>query len=353
MATEFLRESRVHGKKRFYEDIGFALRPWETSRGIPVEFGQPSIAFKYPEHAYNQADYIACAMTEEVPNANVWNMEGLQKIVSSRLEMEVLLTYFVLVGDGLLKNGGQKKGFQPAEYKRIHRTVNLTKVAINFHVAFTQAESVERFLSSHAASLRTVYRTALLFRTFVKDVINGRSHLDMPSTLKDFDQPNRARNIRYLPKQTVQVEEHESDRELEIAAELDETGSRNDRIPSPPNCPDADSDCSQETESFQRGSTVVCLRIRDFLPGISKQKDILDSQILRMSPAKFYKLCTSSPTPPPNETDCEAVDDRANEPRANTNIEHYGGHRDGDWDDCSDDDIDFDHLLYVDASHEK
>ena len=36
MAIDVLRGSRVHGKKRFYEDRGLALRPWETGRGILV-----------------------------------------------------------------------------------------------------------------------------------------------------------------------------------------------------------------------------------------------------------------------------------------------------------------------------
>ena len=48
MSTDFLRESRVAARKRFFQDLRFALRPWEASRGIPEEFGQPNIAVQYP-----------------------------------------------------------------------------------------------------------------------------------------------------------------------------------------------------------------------------------------------------------------------------------------------------------------
>lgn len=132
MSTDFLRESRVAARKRFFEDIGFALRPWEAIIGIPEDFGQPNVSFKYPEHSSNFFDHIVSATTSEAPNADDLNSRSLQELVSSRLELGVVVDYYVLVGDVLLKNGGQKRGFKPAERKLMYRNINLARVAVNF-----------------------------------------------------------------------------------------------------------------------------------------------------------------------------------------------------------------------------
>lgn len=187
MCTDFLRESRVYAKRRFFEDIGFELRPWETSRGISASFGQPNVSLKHPEHAFNLDDHIVSATTDEGANASTMNLCSLRELASSRLELYVLVDHRVLVGEGLLKNGGQKSGFSPAGYKHMYRTINLFCVAVNFFVSFTQSGSVEEFLGRHAESLRTVYRTAFLFRWFVQDIINGHCHLALPSTMAQDD----------------------------------------------------------------------------------------------------------------------------------------------------------------------
>lgn len=60
---------------------------------------------------------------------------------------------------------------------------------------------MEEFLASHSGSLRTFCRTALLFRLFVLDFIDG-PHIDMPSTLREVDNddvdisPSNSNHIR-------------------------------------------------------------------------------------------------------------------------------------------------------------
>lgn len=84
---------------------------------------------------------------------------------------------------------------------------------------------------------------------------------------------------------------------------------------------------------------MVRLRLRDFLPGISKQKDVLDSQILRMSPSTFSKLCTNAPHTTSQEV--EKRNDKDDSARA-VNIPNES---DDEWEDRSDDGFDFGHLL--------
>ena len=184
MSTDVLRESRVAARKRFFQDLGFVLRTWEASRGISEEFGQPNIAFKYPDHPLNFRDHVSSAVTSDAPNVSVLNLQALQEMISSRLELGVLVDYYVIVGDGMLKNAIQKRGFKPAERKQMYRTINLARVSVNVFVALTQGRGINEFLGSHSGSLREVFMTALLFRWFVRDIINGSRHYDMPSTLK-------------------------------------------------------------------------------------------------------------------------------------------------------------------------
>ena len=184
MSTDVLRESRVAARKRFFQDMRFELRPWEASRGVPEGLCQSNIAFKYPDHPFNFRDHVSSAVTSDAPNASVLNLEALPELISSRLELDVLVDYYVILGDSLLKNGIQKRGFKPAERKQMYRTINLARFAVNVFVALTQGRGTNEFLGGHSGSLRAVYRTALLFRWFVRDTINGSRHYDMPSTLK-------------------------------------------------------------------------------------------------------------------------------------------------------------------------
>lgn len=94
-----------------------------------------------------------------------------------------------------------------------------------------------------------------------------------------------------------------------------------------------------QAEKAQHGSTMGRLRLRDFLPGLSKQKDVLDAHILRMTPSKFVKLC---PNTSKNTSDHELAQGADRNPaREQINADT----RDQGWEDCSDDGFDFDHLL--------
>ena len=129
------------------------------------------------------------------------------------------------------------------------------------------------FLSSHSESLRTVFRTAILFRSFLTDVINRKSHLGWPSTLLNIEE-----------EETVQEQSISDGVALlflrEAAKYEAEQPTRNER------------DESEESEGS--GSTLARVRILNFLPGVTKQKDVLDAKILSISPAELDNLCMTS-----------------------------------------------------------
>ena len=317
MATDVFRESRVAAKKRFFEDLGFMLIPWESRRGIPESFQPPKFSFQYPDQYFNTGDQITSAATSDIPNAVALNKCLLREMSDSRLELHVLLEYAVLVGEGLLKNGGQRRGFQPARRKRMHRTINLAVVSLNFFLAYTQGKDVTDFLCSHSGSLRTVFRTALLFRLFVNDVINGRSHLALPSTLRTMEDDEGVEEQNISGGSTLLFPGE---------AEEDEAGQLQH------------SNHDEYEESEDNGSKMARVRILNFLPGLSKQKDVLDAQILRISPAEFDKLCTSFPTGTP---------EREKSKEAGNSVEDMPQVQDQLWEDDSndDDEFNFDHLL--------
>ena len=352
MSTDFLRESRVAARKRFFQDLGFALRPWEASRGIPEEFGQPNLTFKYPEHPFNFRDHVSSAVTSEAPDANVLNLQALQEMMSSRLELDVLVDYHVIVGDGMLKNGIQKRGFKPAERKRMYRTINLARVAVNFFVALTQGRGIKEFLGSHSGSLRAVYRTALLFRWFVRDIINGNRHIDMPSTLTGETEiclrQEKGKGVGHYHGNDRSNEDklfEEEDESIQFCGELEEIGGApkgRKRQLSEGQIDDEDlSEREHSEDESQQGSTMIRLKVRDFIPGYSKQKDILDAYILRMSPAQFNQLCTDSPRRTEMEYNAGNTLDRHDRLGV-----HAIAENDDDWEDRSDDGFDFEHLLH-------
>lgn len=185
----------------------------------------------------------------------------------------------------------------------MYRTINLIRVAVSFFVAFTQGRNVEEFLASHTGSLRTVYRTALLFRGFVQDTINGSCHLSMPST--PLNDENEVRGPNDFSRDAVRSQ-----------------GS-----------------LLQDAEYSQQGSIRIGLQLRDFLPGISKQKDVMDAQILRMSPAKFSTLCTDSLS-----ATNEHVEER-DAINSSARAAIVPNECNEDWEDHSDDGFDFGHLF--------
>lgn len=118
MATDFFREARVAARKRFFEDLGYWLIAWEIRIGIPEDFTAPVLSFKYPMHLFDFRYHVVSSTTAAVNGAHKVNIQSFQCLLSSRLELEVLVDNYFMVGEGLLKNRGQKRGFSPARWGR-------------------------------------------------------------------------------------------------------------------------------------------------------------------------------------------------------------------------------------------
>ena len=104
---------------------------------------------------------------------------------------------------------------------------------------------------------------------------------------------------------------------------------------------DEDLSDRKHNDESQQGSTMIRLKVRDFIPGYSKQKDILDAYILRMAPPQFHQLCTESP----RRTEMEYNPVNAHNRRDQTEVHSIAENYD-DWEDRSDDGFDFEHLLH-------
>ena len=78
------------------------------------------------------------------------------------------------------------------------------------------------------------------------------------------------------------------------------------------------------------------VRILYFLPGISKQKIVMDAQIPRFSPAEIDELCKTFPTGTPGRED--AIE-------AGNSVENMQQVQDHVWEDDSNDEVNFDNIL--------
>lgn len=126
------------------------------------------------------------------------------------------------------------------------------------------------FIYNPSSFLPTVFRTALLFRLFVNDLINGRSHGSFPYTLRNIEDD-----------EGVQEKHISDDGTLLFPGEAKKMKQASNSI-------------MIVMKMNKAKKTVVKwpVWILNFLLGLSEQKDVLDAQMLRISLAEFEKLCT-------------------------------------------------------------